>query len=102
MLSPFAEWFPALTERRSLTTIQGSEWLSGSQNYNHQYDIVTKLHQCLYSDIDCVSSMEQGFSDFDFIVLSGVSGTPLASSLIADKDFTLIHQTGKVLVFQKN
>jgi hypothetical protein len=36
LLSPFTEWFPALTDRRSIATIQGTEWLEGNRHYNKQ------------------------------------------------------------------
>jgi len=46
-LSPFTEWFPALTDRRSIATVQGTEWLGEDKHYNAQHSVFADLHQCL-------------------------------------------------------
>lgn len=80
LLSPFVEWFPALSERHSLTTIQGTEWLNGELHYNQQIPVITDLRACLVQDIECVTRQSKGM-DVDYIVISSFSQVPLITSL---------------------
>ncbi|MDQ4034392.1 MAG: hypothetical protein M3153_00535 [Chloroflexota bacterium] len=47
-----SEWFPALAERGSLGTVQGSEWL-GSYGFDRQERIHLRLVGCMHSSADC-------------------------------------------------
>jgi hypothetical protein len=47
-----SEWFPALAQRRSLGTVQGSEWL-GSDGFDRQELIHLGLVGCMHSTADC-------------------------------------------------
>jgi hypothetical protein len=53
MNDSFQEWFPALTEQRSLTTLQGKEWtLAG--NFFPFYGELVALQHC--SDVSCIEA----------------------------------------------
>ncbi|NTV31143.1 hypothetical protein HGA91_04180 [candidate division WWE3 bacterium] len=40
-----AEWFPAITNRQSITTVQGSEWLSDNR-FSTAHELFRSLKQC--------------------------------------------------------
>lgn len=52
-IDPFVEWFPALTERRSQSTIQGYEWLLGSEFFG-RYASLRQLQTC--ATVTCVEA----------------------------------------------
>ncbi len=93
LLSPFVEWFPALTERRSLTTIQGSEWLSGDAHYNAQMPIVTSIRACLFQNAECIKTKA------DYIVISSQSRVPLLVSLESHPAFKLVYASPMIKIF---
>ena len=50
-----AEWFPALSERHSVNTAQGLEWLPGGKFNQAQQDIV-ELKDCMFDDVACLEN----------------------------------------------
>jgi hypothetical protein len=48
-----AEWFPVLAARKSVATVQGSEWLPGGE-YERRYKASEVLANCATRDIGCV------------------------------------------------
>ncbi len=50
-----AEWFPALTDRRAILTVQGSEWLPGDA-FNREIAQYTELQKCGQRLVDCVDA----------------------------------------------
>ena len=50
-----SEWFPALTGRTSVATIQGYEWL-GSQRWWRQYDMNVDLQACTTGTDACLTA----------------------------------------------
>ncbi|MBE0672287.1 MAG: hypothetical protein IH588_17060 [Anaerolineales bacterium] len=105
LLSPLTEWFPALAERRSVATIQGTEWLPGEENYNELYGAVTDIHQCLYQDVNCLLKLQDELpDDYEYILLSGkqqnASGHPLLASLKETPSFTLVYASPTISIFK--
>ncbi len=47
------EWFPALTQRTSAATVQGTEWLPGHQ-FNRRLDSYNALQECAYQQAACL------------------------------------------------
>lgn len=47
-----AEWFPALTGRTSVATVQGSEWLQG--DFGAKEDAYEQLQECAFRDGGCL------------------------------------------------
>src|SRR5574339_900561 len=65
------EWFPALTGRQSIYTVQGTEWTEG-QNFNAYVTSTYAVQQCLSSeDASCLDSALSR-SEYDYIYLSRV------------------------------
>jgi len=97
--SPFTEWFPALTQRRSVATIQGAEWLRGDANYVSIYDSIFQIHACVYRDVECVYALQDSLPRYDYIV---TVPSPLANSLQASADFVPIYRSHDVIIFKRN
>jgi hypothetical protein len=103
LLSPLTEWFPALTDRRSIATIQGTEWLSDDKHYNEQLPIITNLHQCLYQDVSCLYDLQDKMTDkYSFIIVSSKNQIPLLNSLENHPDFKLVYSSSTIKIFQVN
>ncbi len=49
----FSEWFPALTGRASVVTVQGYEWL-GKRRYDYQIALFWEVQSCASEDADCL------------------------------------------------
>jgi hypothetical protein len=86
-VSPLTEWFPALSGRYSLTTVQGREWLSGNQNITPWINTFEDIQSCLYQTSACLDNWAASHNEpFDYVYLSlhdpaGASDTIRLSSL---------------------
>jgi hypothetical protein len=110
---PFLEWFPSLTGRVSLTTIQGYEWLPGSSFYTRK-DAFQELQPCLTEDLACVENWvaAQGLS-YDYLLVDhGYAGDQqldptkpplnewIASQLLASPQFRQVYASPIIQIFQ--
>lgn len=102
LLSPFTEWFPALAGRRSVATIQGTEWLEGNRHYNEQYPVVTSLHSCIYENAECLRALADSVEPYDFLVLSAEHPTLLLNSLEGSEDFVPTYSSQQIRIFAIN
>ncbi|CAG0967964.1 hypothetical protein ANAEL_01015 [Anaerolineales bacterium] len=70
MCDSSTEWFPALTKRTSLSTVQGREWLLGNkflEFYWHKADI----QGCIDEGMECLEQKSSYFgTGFDYIYVS--------------------------------
>ena len=110
---PFLEWFPSLTGRVSLTTIQGYEWLPGSSFYTRK-DAFQELQPCLTEDLACVENWvaAQGLSYDYMLVDHGYAGDQqldptkpplnewIASQLLASPQFRQVYASPIIQIFQ--
>jgi len=109
MLSPLLEWFPALSERTNISTVQGREWLPGKQNFEVRLDAYPALYACLNQDADCLDRwVSQQGDTFNYVYLSllPAPGQPprqslLAISLLQSNRYQLVYQTPEVLIFAR-
>ena len=105
LFSPLREWFPALANRRSVATVQGSEWLAGEAGYSQQMALNRSLRQCLYQDVQCLNALP---IQYDFILLSikspdgNIRLTPLLLSLEASAGFETAYATPGIRIFKVN
>ncbi|MEK6754022.1 MAG: glycosyltransferase family 39 protein [Chloroflexota bacterium] len=113
MCESSAEWFPALTERKSLTTLQGSEWLINDQ-FGKRTDSRIKLRSCINSDAPCLHRAVSELGDsFDFIYISfnaqtyyckpanaGSEPQNFALMLSNSNDYSLVFASEEVVVFK--
>ena len=106
---PVAEWFPALTYRISINTVQGHEW-DDSVNFYDFLDSSKNVQDCYFQDINCLVywSSESGFS-FDYIYVSKsdeqsyrpeISKAGIVSSIQNSKLFKSVYESTEVSIFQ--
>jgi hypothetical protein len=111
------EWFPALTERQSLTTAQGSEWLSGDQFANHT-TIIQNLQGCIDEGMECFEKNSAQITEsFDYVYISIVPTTQnceapdtgqyarktrgLVLAMENVQNYSIAYRSEKVLLFEK-
>ena len=64
-----AKWFPALTGRRSLYTVQGYEWVKGEQ-FGSYVRSAYAPHRCLMDrDLACLNAAVDRV-DYDYLYIS--------------------------------
>jgi hypothetical protein len=108
MKDPFQEWFPALTEQHSQTTLQGLEWTLGA-NFFPFYGELVALQHC--SDVECVDAWgDRTGLKYKYLLIKMLpegSGSPLQESLAlllnsvrASAPYELIHETDNAAIFQ--
>jgi len=108
------EWFPALTGRKSLFTVQGTEWTEG-KNFNKYVVSTYPVQKCLSNaDASCLdSTISRG--EYDFIYLSKLlrvdNCTPLSfqrtfpyflDSMKAQTQFNPVYETDNVVIYGKD
>lgn len=108
MKDPFQEWFPALTEQRSQTTLQGAEWTLGA-DFFPRYGELVALQHC--ADVACIEAWGKRTGlEHQYLlikVLPGGGSSPLRGSLalllnsVRDSaKYELFYETGDVILFQ--
>lgn len=112
------EWFPALTNRVSLTTIQGKEWLGG-RSFATQMRKYQAIQSCLGSIQPAIclnQSIRSLGSKFDYIYISrkaankvycratGVTfrGENLAADLEQNENYQKVYETDEIALFTRN
>lgn len=108
-----SEWFPALAERQSITTIQGQEWVSG--NDIHKYLArKSSLEKCLIEGLKCLEQ-ELGNIKMDYVYIANYSPTincnqsrsqfletnPLIIDLKKSSKYVMQYESTKLVVFMK-
>jgi hypothetical protein len=107
---PLTEWFPALADRTSLTTVQGYEWTSPSQFADRvsRYDAV---RDCLQSiRVACLAQWSAGQgTTFDYIFIpvlppargqAALEDTPLVQALRQSPAYLLVSEQAGALIFK--
>lgn len=80
-----SEWFPALTGRRSLFTIQGAEWTRGEAFKPFIREAVA-LQSCAGDDASCVDRLLDA-SAYDYVYLSKVLRAENCAPLVPARTF---------------
>jgi hypothetical protein len=104
-----SEWFPSLTGRRSIATVQGYEWVPGIdfiERLNHSL----RLQECILQDLICIQEWEESSGwGYDYIYLrkfanaGGLGEVPsvgLSKSLLESTQFSLVYETDSVLILK--
>ncbi len=106
-MDPVLEWFPALSDRESILTPQGSEWLPNdsfyvkASSYFIYKDGCKGLRYCL-EDV-----LFENYQDFDYLFVSGFRGKEnILNKIFCDKNsisdrFDIIFDNHCVKVFRK-
>ncbi len=97
----FAEWFPALSQRHSIDTYQGREWLPNFSGLLAQYN---ELEKCLPKTIECVENWAAWTkAPFTYVVLDSATFNDftMRQSLINSPNYRLIYETQDISIFRR-
>lgn len=110
-----SEWFPALTKRHNITTIQGREWVTG-EGIAELLDLKIAYEKCLDKGLECLED-ETGYlgkeADFIFIAyaqpvascnqqVNHIPVTPrLVEALTESTYYTISYHTDRIILFKK-
>jgi len=108
MKDPFQEWFPALAEQHSQTTLQGAEWTLAADFFPFYGELVALQH-C--ADVTCIEAWgERTGLDHQYLlikVLPEGSVSPLKASLDLLLDsvrdtgqYEIVYEAGNVVIFE--
>lgn len=105
------EWFPALTGRRSLFTVQGAEWTRGEE-FGSFIQETNDLQACFDENPACVEGLIEP-SEYDYVYLSKIlrvdNCKPLASARVftyfvesvrSDNQYEVVHDTDGVMIYK--
>ena len=109
-----AEWFPALSQRVSLTTVQGSEWLPGS-TYSHRIEAYATLAECGGQTVICLEDWAAKLDFSHIYIAKGRSPlsdlarlgqkldccAPLIASLAGSANYVQIFDSPDAAIFQR-
>lgn len=107
------EWFPALTDRQSIYTVQGREWLEG-ENFNAYVESTYPVQECLSSDNAACLDTILSDSRYDYVYVSKIlrvnNCTPLAVSrtfpyfmetMRTSDSFEAAYETDNVSIYER-
>lgn len=115
MCEASAEWFPALTERQSLTTLQGREWLIGKQ-FGEFIGHRASLQSCIDENMECMSRAAEYFgNEFEYIYISIKTPTNnceainsstrttrgLVTALEYSSEYRIVYRSEDAIIFEK-
>ena len=107
-----AEWFPALAQRRSVTTVQGTEWLPKDRGFWPAMIRYEDAQACATRDGACVAAWEAVYGDVDYVFLpktrvGEITDEPpvwccagLRASLRSDPGFRLVYDGPGATIFE--
>ena len=100
MSDPVHEWFPALADRRSPSTLQGLEWTLHDQFFP-RLDAARLLQRC--QTAACVQgwAADMGLSYTHLLIEKNDLTAALLDSLRTDKGYTVIYANSKYEIFKK-
>lgn len=103
---PINEWFPVLANRKSLTTIQGLEWVGGGL-FNHNIAPIKKSQQCLSSNhsLDCITvTAKNAGLKYDYIYIANIIGGAIWGSLMDElknsNAYSLFYEQENTVIFE--
>lgn len=102
---PLSEWFPALTEQKSLVTVQGHEWTP-------KFPLVESLREyaqaqsCLNQELNCLSNW-----NFDYVYIRRVRPNAeggvelqvsiLEASLRGSEEFVVVYDSDEAVILNR-
>jgi hypothetical protein len=106
------EWFPALTGRRSIFTVQGTEWTKGA-DFASYVRSTYEVQRCLTdSDLSCLDAAVPR-SEYDYIYMSRLPSVNCRTidhknafryfleSIEMDRQFNAVYESDRVIIFSK-
>lgn len=101
-----SEWFPALTERTSIATIFGYEWVNDG-HFSARVETYRTLQACAAQDVTCLNqwARETG-RDFSYVYVRKTRGATSAQTslnvyLSNSPEYKSVYDTADVVIFVK-
>jgi hypothetical protein len=109
------EWFPSITKRESLTTVQGSEWLLGN-NFGKNMIHLHEMQSCVDEGLECFThAANQLGKPFDYVYISIAPATQncripdvaprttrgLIIAMENAPEYSTAYRSTKVVIFEK-
>lgn len=109
LLDPVSEWFPTLTGRRSIATLYGYEWKTGT-DFRQIHSEYSALQDCFNQSTECLTSwVQQHNAVFEYLLVRNSAAvdssaitpyhTALQDSLSQHGQFDLVYDTPEVSIF---
>jgi hypothetical protein len=103
-----AEWFPALSKRKSINTLQGKEWLSNNE-FASRESMNESIQDCILEGISCIEKYAtEGKTRYDFIYISYDNTNkkfaelfPLQMSLMQSSKYNIVYKSKEAEVWQR-
>lgn len=101
LADPWVEWFPALTQRKSLDTVFGSEWLLDTP-FSTRIQQYNDLQACLDRDESCLQSWREGpgLNYTHVLIRTNGGDSVLLESLRNSPSYTLVYERENLAIFQ--
>lgn len=100
---PSLEWFPTFTNRQSLTTIQGLEWLDG-ENFATHYNDLQELQDCATKKnfyFNCIEGKIRTLGlEYDYLYILTQNHTLILEAAEKPQSYEKIYQNEAVVVFK--
>ena len=105
-----SEWFPALSERKNYTTVQGTEWLPNSEFVKNKL-INDDFRDCVYQGEPCLASWAEKYHlVYSYLFLSKAYCPKNSAnclnyfdlSIRSSKKYQNIFENDGVVIFKKN
>ncbi|MBI5944380.1 MAG: hypothetical protein HY864_08435 [Chloroflexi bacterium] len=98
-IDPFVEWFPALTDRRNQSTLQGYEWLLGSGFYERYADLA-ELQAC--NSAECIGHWaERTGLGYEYVVVQRSSqDEALIASFDGAENYRMVYFSEGAIIYQ--
>jgi uncharacterized membrane protein len=108
---PASEWFPALSKRVNVTTVQGTEWLPAAA-LGRQIEDYDALQACLDTgDPDCIERWRQSHGhDFEYLFIvkpvsdaeqKAACGVMLQTALQNEEGYQLVYDNPGAAIFRR-
>lgn len=99
---PLAEWFPALSDRTSLNTVFGLEWVR-ARSFRTEIEKYTALQACLNRGAACLQNWSRLYeAEFTHVLVrKQTDGPALIEFLSADHGYRLVYENIRVAIFER-
>ncbi len=100
MVDSYQEWFPALTQRHSLNTLQGMEWTLGPRFHPYSLELMD-VQQC--ADTDCLQAWaSKNDVQFNYLAVQPSRISPqLLCAIKADEEYQAIYTSDATIIFKR-
>lgn len=101
MLDPVSEWFPAITERVSLASVFGFEWVPDGR-FGERISDYVKLQKCFDYGVQCLEDWaDENDETYTHVYLARKTDSPLGQALQESPSYDLIYEFEDIQIFEK-